>query len=1304
MWKYLHPDFASYMLGELQKQQQGSIFCDTLLQTDGVCVPAHSCVLAALSPIFSTSPAPPAGQNRLISLKAVGSQALLKLVGFLYTGQMEVESQSEHEEVMAAAHRLGLRNHIEKKRVWVERRVEDIGRSWRGTGEQIEDSKKENESMPVPLEKQSNTYDIAINSDALVPPVQPCGLLEPDLPPTLSFDEASPTRGFKCISDATVSPRTDMADASVSNHHKTKGKKRWEMPKRGSQLNIQTWQQNQNKLLKAEGTKLNPVGSVERHRNVSGKDFQKLWKSQDKKEAKLDRLKLKIKLKRRKGTRWESNLLVSVQGESEPDELKECAPRTPLKNCPSGLLIGQSLGTLTPPTDLPISPSDYSTHASSDNPCRHTPNHINVSSPLDVPTLSSSPPQEDESDEQIAMLLEDMFMMGLNILPLMPFDRNLDEHQLNQLGTLQDVKGGENGTESSAKGASLVQSCEPEMRESEMRKTATPGQTNEEMDLSGYQNQSGSSTVHAHSPGQELHASTSMATVARDSAPSLVEDLFLTSNATIVPVRPFPSVGEMSGLIMTAIPDDRLDFKLQKCLSPLESEKADSDVPSQVPSRPSQDEVSETHDQYPETQTVSQWLSASSLKLDFRLKSVIDSAHSHPLFDLSGSQNQSCLDLAENQELKTSNHGLITGSGLNLVQADVRDATEHPKQRMTRQRSLAAQRPKGKGDTNNQTQSQVQLRVSRTKCDDIFEETLSGNVNLSTSNSCGVGTQKTTTCANRNRTVACVKRRQENGLPLINKKPLLDNITEQNKHENDLPKAQFTIGTIKRRHGRPPKSKKLTAALQLKSINAKKSGGPPNSFSMATYSGQNDCDVEKTKTGSEFEQDNKQEPNQEIESTVMGEADVNNNITQTKDNADFKYASHAKGPSILNQIFHQACPRVKSSVCGSSLLISQQLTSSLQETAFTPQRFQELLEKSEEKSSKLVVDSEQNNEGICGVEESGNHERLQMSQVEHSVKGGEGFANEENSGLAANLFQNCHEKSCDLQKEIGKDIQDQSSEISVHALSSEDKKKDIMMKVDDLGHTMSPSKTNCVVIANKPTVLEETDMKNTVQKMHNKEFQSLRSGNWGVGCLENEEREDIGKCKVVQTTEVTLEDEETEVHRASDKVIEENTLLSSDGGCCETTNGGDDDEIDVEEDQNSVEVVNGRTPLEEESRIADDLSNTVLTQRDTRVICRDDPYVQIDEVTNRSYSHSPNVYSEDVSVVLSTVVYSSSEDDCHSEEEIDVDVLGDSTEALPWHLTATQIISLPVDGLQDQENEMEGTEEEEVDVTGEETE
>ncbi len=98
-----------------------------------------------------------------------------------------------------------------------------------------------------------------------------------------------------------------------------------------------------------------------------------------------------------------------------------------------------------------------------------------------IPTLSSSPPQADESDEHIAKLLDDM-LMDLNILPLMPIDKNLDEQD--QLGPLLDPKGQQRAAEASAQGVCLyMQSCEPEMKGSDVRKTAgpdgSPGQRDE---------------------------------------------------------------------------------------------------------------------------------------------------------------------------------------------------------------------------------------------------------------------------------------------------------------------------------------------------------------------------------------------------------------------------------------------------------------------------------------------------------------------------------------------------------------------------------------------------------------------------------------------------------------------------------------------------------------------------------------------------------------------------------------------------------------------------------------------------------
>ncbi len=63
--------------------------------------------------------------------------------------------------------------------------------------------------------------------------------------------------------------------------------------------------------------------------------------------------------------------------------------------------------------------------------------------------------------------------MDLNILPLMPIDRNLDEQD--QLGPLLDPKGQQRAAETSAQGACLyMQRCEPEIKGSDVSKTAVP--------------------------------------------------------------------------------------------------------------------------------------------------------------------------------------------------------------------------------------------------------------------------------------------------------------------------------------------------------------------------------------------------------------------------------------------------------------------------------------------------------------------------------------------------------------------------------------------------------------------------------------------------------------------------------------------------------------------------------------------------------------------------------------------------------------------------------------------------------------
>ncbi|XP_035275437.1 uncharacterized protein LOC118228207 [Anguilla anguilla] len=107
MWRWKRPGFEQTLLGELQRQQRRSLFCDTLLQAEGISVPAHSCVLAALSPalaqVLCSGPAPPPGRSRLLELQAVGAEPLLRLVGFLYSGRLQGEGPAEREELLQAA-------------------------------------------------------------------------------------------------------------------------------------------------------------------------------------------------------------------------------------------------------------------------------------------------------------------------------------------------------------------------------------------------------------------------------------------------------------------------------------------------------------------------------------------------------------------------------------------------------------------------------------------------------------------------------------------------------------------------------------------------------------------------------------------------------------------------------------------------------------------------------------------------------------------------------------------------------------------------------------------------------------------------------------------------------------------------------------------------------------------------------------------------------------------------------------------------------------------------------------------------
>ncbi|XP_029917252.1 uncharacterized protein LOC115366132 isoform X2 [Myripristis murdjan] len=120
MWCYQRPGFTALLLAELQRQQQCSQFCDTVLQAEGILVPAHSCVLSALSTqlscALSSTPPPPAGQKHLVDFQTLRACTLLQIMRLLYSGEMGGEGERERQEAIAAAAKLGISGLVEVRK------------------------------------------------------------------------------------------------------------------------------------------------------------------------------------------------------------------------------------------------------------------------------------------------------------------------------------------------------------------------------------------------------------------------------------------------------------------------------------------------------------------------------------------------------------------------------------------------------------------------------------------------------------------------------------------------------------------------------------------------------------------------------------------------------------------------------------------------------------------------------------------------------------------------------------------------------------------------------------------------------------------------------------------------------------------------------------------------------------------------------------------------------------------------------------------------------------------------------------
>ncbi|CAB1337288.1 unnamed protein product [Coregonus sp. 'balchen'] len=166
MWRYQRPGFEALLLAELQRQQRCRQFCDTVLRAQGVSVPAHSCILSALSPqlscALSTLPAPPSGQSHLLDFQAFGACNLVRLVGLLYSREMVGEGEAERQEVISAATRLGIQGLVEvgKRDDKKEREVEDVVQQSRSiAGPSLAEEKRRMEWV--------SQRDVGVQTDAL---------------------------------------------------------------------------------------------------------------------------------------------------------------------------------------------------------------------------------------------------------------------------------------------------------------------------------------------------------------------------------------------------------------------------------------------------------------------------------------------------------------------------------------------------------------------------------------------------------------------------------------------------------------------------------------------------------------------------------------------------------------------------------------------------------------------------------------------------------------------------------------------------------------------------------------------------------------------------------------------------------------------------------------------------------------------------------------------------------------------------------------------------------------------------------
>ncbi|XP_051939191.1 uncharacterized protein LOC127612549 [Hippocampus zosterae] len=440
MQHYHLRDYEMKLLGELQRQQNRAEFCDTLLQTEGISVPTHSCVLAAFSPYLSqklsSTPSPPSGQKRQLHLQSLKAHTLLKLVGLLYSGGLEVNGSVEKNDVMDAVQKFGIAPLIERQRNESAKDMEiqenRVGICSKCCTLTVAVTVADRECANFSMRKDAHVHpEVAGQKDthcsakkrSCVSTGTQTPLDNQTHPETLEHftfqSQNFPLDVYESISyqpSASTSPTANgevYRNQSCSSSDHTSFSERLQngcSDSSGSAL-VLTQTKDQNKTSRDEAKKMtedeNP-NSTERRpafTNIAKKNLAKM------KLVKSTQISFKVKLRRRKAKEklWE---VVSIQDEDETTS--GFAPLSQEAHPTAALTSDHHVAQAEPSCSTKL-PSHLSTIP---GPSHHfiddsAPHQNGTPPPACVPQPQGL---AEESDEQIQKLLEDI-MMGLNILP-----------------------------------------------------------------------------------------------------------------------------------------------------------------------------------------------------------------------------------------------------------------------------------------------------------------------------------------------------------------------------------------------------------------------------------------------------------------------------------------------------------------------------------------------------------------------------------------------------------------------------------------------------------------------------------------------------------------------------------------------------------------------------------------------------------------------------------------------------------------------------------------------------------------------